>query len=316
MVAALGQLTAGSLDASSRAVDFHGLLYFTANDGHGGGLFRSNGTAAGTQVVHHFAAWNPAVPHEVVVSHGSLFFNGDDGTEARGLWKSDGTAAGTMLLKDIHFGLTLAGAEPVVFPDLTDVNGTLYFSATPQGTDGGAVLWKSDGTTAGTVLLKVFRGNFTGGPTTSGWPTPVGGTLYFTGYDDAHGIELWRSDGTPAGTVMVQDINPGSGGSYPQQLLNANGTLFFTADDGAHGPELWKLGPSATGVGVRGQEGQGCRPWWRPSRMPTSRSGRPPTRQPSPGGTAIPRQAQSRRRATAFTPSPAPTPTPRRAPTS
>ena len=55
--------------------------------------------------------------------------------------------AGTVLVKDIN--AKGAGASPL---SLTNVNGTLYFSA-DNGTNG-YELWKSNGTEAGTVLVK------------------------------------------------------------------------------------------------------------------------------------------------------------------
>jgi len=39
---------------------------------------------------------------------------------------------------------------------------------------------------------------------------------------------------------MVKDINPGTGSSNPQGLINFNGVLFFSADDGTNGRELWR----------------------------------------------------------------------------
>ena len=61
-------------------------------------------------------------------------------------------------------------------------------------------LWKSDGTEAGTVLVKDI--NPGGGGSAGSLPnhlTAVDGTLYFTAFDPDTGIELWKSDGTEAG---------------------------------------------------------------------------------------------------------------------
>ena len=78
---------------------------------------------------------------------------------------------------------------------LTNVNGTLFF----QGDDGvhGYELWKSDGTEAGTVMVKdIYEGSQGSSP---GLMTDVGGTMFFAADDGIHGTELWKSDGTEAG---------------------------------------------------------------------------------------------------------------------
>src|SRR5262249_27570756 len=139
---------------------------------------------------------------------------------------------------------------------LTNVNGELFFTAD----DGvhGTELWKSDGTVAGTSMVKdIYPGSYTryfgGSYPNSSNPrelTNVNGTLYFTA-NDGQGYELWKSDGTTAGTVMVADINPdninpGSGG--PDRLTNVNGELFFEANDSIHGYELWKSDGTVAGT--------------------------------------------------------------------
>ena len=90
---------------------------------------------------------------------------------------------------------------------LTAIGNTLYFNAYDQ--TNGAELWKSDGTTSGTVMVKdIGSGSSSGNPTCSGMSMPVlGSTLYFTADDGTNGNELWKSDGTASGTVMVKDIN-------------------------------------------------------------------------------------------------------------
>ncbi|MFN5469224.1 MAG: ELWxxDGT repeat protein, partial [Pirellulaceae bacterium] len=75
---------------------------------------------------------------------------------------------------------------------MTNVNGTLIFSA-DNGTDG-VELWKSDGTSDGTVMVSDLNLGRRKGSNPSNLVN-VGGTLFFTADDDTNGIELWKSDG-------------------------------------------------------------------------------------------------------------------------
>ncbi|QGJ71484.1 Hypothetical protein PBC10988_31890 [Planctomycetales bacterium 10988] len=135
--------------------------------------------------------------------------------------------------------------SPSEIEELTEVNGTLFFSAN-DGTYG-RELWKSDGTSAGTQIVKIFSpANDT---TNLRRLTNVNGTLFFSANDGVHGSELWMSNGFSEGTVLVKDIDPAiEVGFGPQQLTNVNGTLFFTISDGVSGHELWMSDGTSTGT--------------------------------------------------------------------
>lgn len=184
--------------------------------------------------------------NSLVNVNGTLFFRVNDGAHGIELWKSDGTEAGTVMVKDIGPGNNTANHLIPQF--LTNVNGRLFFIMD----DGahGLELWKSDGTEAGTVLVKDINPGLGSGfyfGLTDKFMV-VGDTLYFTANDGVHGVELWKSNGTEAGTVLVQDILAGSATSSPEWLTNVNGTLYFTANDGVHGIELWKSGVEGTAL--------------------------------------------------------------------
>jgi len=132
-------------------------------------------------------------------------------------------------------------------------NGSVYFSGNDRPPNGLtnipiAELWKTDGTSGGTVLVKDICPGFYGSDP-YGF-TVSNGILYFRADDGTRGPELWKTDGTAAGTVMVKDINTTSirPGSYPLSLTDVNGTLYFVATDAAYGRELWKSDGTAGGT--------------------------------------------------------------------
>ena len=122
----------------------------------------------------------------------------------------------------------------IYLSNLTDVNGSLFFTTNHSAY--GNELWKSDGTTNGTFLIK----DISSVGSNPSYLKDVNGTLFFRAQDGVHGYEIWKSDGTTNGTILVKDIYPGSSSSYPQNLTEVNGTLFFRAQD-PEGYELWKI---------------------------------------------------------------------------
>jgi ELWxxDGT repeat protein len=130
--------------------------------------------------------------------------------------------------------------------DAIRVGNTAYFTAHDGVT--GVELWKTDGTTAGTVLVKDIRPGLASGVGYTNFGATADGTVFFEADDGVSGWELWRTDGTAAGTVLVKDINPGPGYSVPSSFTVAGDRVYFIADDGVHGRELWVSDGTAGGT--------------------------------------------------------------------
>ena len=167
-------------------------LFFDGYDSsHGGELWRSDGTIAGTRMVKDIRPGpggsysDSSYPNELTDVHGTLFFAANDGAHRRELWRSDGTRSGTRMVRDIK-----PGARDSYPNDLTAVHRHVYFAA-DDGRHGRYELWRSDGTRAGTTLVKDIWPGFRGSK--PGDLTAVGGTLYFAARDAKHGRELWRT---------------------------------------------------------------------------------------------------------------------------
>jgi ELWxxDGT repeat protein len=217
-------------------------LFFVADDAvHGAVLWRSDGSEAGTRPFPDTYLGK----REMVGYRGQLLFRGFDPTHGWELWRSDGTAAGTWIVKDIYPGREGSRPNGSWPGDLTEVDGTLYFTAAEAGH--GRELWSTDGTAAGTKLVADIHPGRKGSR-----PDQLAGhagALFFTAYGRrSRGGELWRSNGKPAGTRMVEDINPGRDGSFPAGLTSVGPRLFFVAHDGSHGYELWRSDGTAAGT--------------------------------------------------------------------
>jgi ELWxxDGT repeat protein len=221
----------------SGLTDVNGTLFFAADNGiNGVELWKASGSGGITPLfVKDINTGNLGAdssnPSELTNVNGILFFAADNGTNGVELWKSNGTASGTILVRDINESILVSDSSNP--SELTNVNGILSFAA-DDGTNG-EELWRSDGTEAGTILVRDIN---LGGSSSPSELTNVNGVLFFAADNGFAGEELWKSDGTLVGTVLVKDINPGAS-SAPRGLTNVNGTLFFAADDGVNGRELW-----------------------------------------------------------------------------
>ena len=185
-------------------------VYFIADDVvHGQEIWRSDGTAAGTQRITDFGTPEPFPRYEGVsglqeVAHGRVVFWASDGIHPDTLlWKTDGDPASTALLQ-------CAGTCPAY-----DAYSDDFFAAgqravfVAEGSHGPAV-WATDGTPSGTVEVFPSCDSCLVEKSIQSWPQGVS----FVAADTAHGQEIWISDGTRAGTKRLTDL-PGTASSFP-----------------------------------------------------------------------------------------------------
>mgnify|MGYP003379741290 FL=1 len=202
-------------------------LFFAAMHTTGRGLWRSDGTEAGTTVIT--ASHDLSLPGNLTNVNGTLFYstNGLWNQNTVQLWRSDGTPQGTTLIKTIPIqNIPLNISEPVVHQMLRV--GNKLFLRVGDLWEPSSDLWVSDGTELGTVLIPTHYVNQL---------TNVNDTLFFTMCDLEHGCELWKSDGSTI--QLVKDIYQGIASSVVEQLTSVGNKLFFIANDGMHGRELW-----------------------------------------------------------------------------
>jgi ELWxxDGT repeat protein len=137
------------------------------------------------------------------------------------------------------------GIDPGVggsFPEnLTDVNGTLYFSA-DNASDQDDEPYTSNGLAATRIQNINTTTNIGSNP--SGF-TALGGHVYFAATSTNDGRELWRATSLTSAEQVTDVV--GSGSASPTEIASANGRVLFSAsDDHVPNRELWTAGGPLT----------------------------------------------------------------------
>ena len=213
-----------SHDISGPLVSIGNTFLYGANDSTGNrALWTTDGTTAGTTMVQYLnvvaTSWNSAV-----VGSRAIFFAK---TPAAGIepWVYDDALGQASLLKDIRPGTYPSGSE---YQDTIAFGNRAFFIAD----DGfGNALWKSDGTSAGTVRLA--------SSSSAGVAATSTALFYVTGG------ALWKTDGTAAGSSLVRAFD---GVHYP--LVSAGNRVFFKAEVGGSGADLWVSDGTAAGTAM------------------------------------------------------------------
>jgi len=259
------------------AAALDGYVYFAANDGTTGNeLWRSDGTAAGTtKVIDLSTYYYGSFPEAFSLWRGRILFRAEGE-----LWLTDGTAAGTVRFREevgapsgtleviqaesttfllvtrslyprwqelwridgspstTTFVATLSPPATSLEGPIASVGNQIFFSLTEPATS--TELWKSDGTAAGTHIVRdLLDINRSSNPRVIGL---VPGGVVFIADDGVHGSELWRTDGSAEGTALVKEIVWGTNGLGFVSPLQIPGGVLFGAG------ELWRTDGTLAGT--------------------------------------------------------------------
>jgi ELWxxDGT repeat protein len=239
----------GSGNSSSPAnlFDFSGTLLFRATDGlNGVELWKSDGTDAGTVLVKNINAGTTVSgtsnPANFTSFSGQVLFTASNGTDvnATELWKTDGTDAGTVLIKDINATAATASGNPQNF---TIINPTTMLFSASDGI-GGNELWKTDGSTAGTVNVIDYAGT----ANSITWMENLNGTGIMGQIVATTGREIYKSDGTGANSSLVLNLNAGTAIGVGTTSFKSGSVIYFPGNSGTTGFELWKTDGTTAGT--------------------------------------------------------------------
>ncbi|MCC7465772.1 MAG: T9SS type A sorting domain-containing protein [Saprospiraceae bacterium] len=220
--------------------------YFAADNGiNGRELWKTDGNIGNaTLVADIITGSNGSNPTNLIVVTNAagvqtLFFVAQSPSNGRELFKLENTLnAAPIRISDIIVGAGNAGIG-----NMTNVNGTLHFTAT-QGLPG-----------LGDRIFRVNVGRTnvetTGGPMTAvSNLVAMGSTLFFTQSPQVGGRILNKLVNGATSTIRTFAVPAGLPDPVPQQLTVIGSRLFFSAGDGQLSRRLWITNTTATNASV------------------------------------------------------------------
>lgn len=219
----LADLCPGTCSGYPSAVAVGGRLVIFAHNDEGVALYASDGTTAGTQLIHRFLQPSYMSGSLVAFDDRAWFVVASGNPFHSELWQSDGTAAGTAAWP-VDCGTTCQVETTFLRP----AGGELFFGViTPAADlpDDGIRLWRTDGTVSGTRLAEANCP-----PSCISHYGPVGvagGYYYFVGSDAAHGAEVWVAGGGLPVPRLVADLAPGADSPYLQFGFDFRGEAWY-----------------------------------------------------------------------------------------
>lgn len=194
-VSDVASFTNKSLDDYEYTI-LNNIMYFVVYDSLGGTLWRSDGTEAGTYMVHDARPMDQYGPHQLLNTDQELYFTIDDGSDGK-IWKSDGTSEGTQVACDLN---KFSGDEYVIIDRIFRFNNNIAIVALCPSF--GKELWIYSSATNDVRMMKdISPGDLDSDISNV---CTVGNVLYFSVQTGALPSQLWVTDGTTEGTKKIE----------------------------------------------------------------------------------------------------------------
>jgi len=223
---------------------YNNKVYFHARNGSTFNLeiWSTNGTTAGTSLVKIIATDTSDVVSNFHAANGVLFFTAITRKSGRELWTSKGTSATTFILKEIvageGSGIISSNASSDNYTASSMVfNNRLIINAYSDSC--GVEPWISDGTIAGTTMLKDINDDYRFGDQEVSNLMVAGDYLFMGAADSTNGAELWRTNGTISGTSLAHNISIAYLPTGFEEFVEYKNKLFVTASSLIEGNELY-----------------------------------------------------------------------------
>jgi ELWxxDGT repeat protein len=208
----------GPVPSAKAPVVFNNAIYVIASDGTNLGFWKTDGTVSGTVLASNNSAIGFA--YTLIPTENYLFFDGGIGANSQVC--SINTSNQVVQLTNFpgYTNLLLWSAV---------LNNKLYFLVDATA---GVQLWQSDGTAAGTSLVKQLPATGQG----AYGIVATNGKLYI-GLVANYLTYLYTSDGTPSGTTLFDTLG---GEADTSQMVGLNGNVFFPGPNSSNNSEaIW-----------------------------------------------------------------------------
>ena len=220
-----------------RVNTWNGLVFYQGT-GTPAKLCVTDGSNAGTKFIKDVSTsdesiieYFPAQDFMYIIVR-KVIYNPPNNQITTSIWRSDGTTLGTSLVYTMPVSTSFSFVTTLYSNSITHKNyaisgNLMYFAGADQATTG-VELWRTDGTTAGTHLVKDIMPG-TGASYPAGF-CKIGSEVFFSAAPIGFDRKLFKTDGTAAGTVQVPVAEPFIVQNVDVGFVNNKMILYGTTD--------------------------------------------------------------------------------------